>query len=236
MIPNPKVGGWCGILAGVGLAVETTLWIASGWTPATFSDPTSALAFLTTGGTTLRWGVAAGFTNLVFLVIFIASLSARLGVRTPTLAIATLWFGIIGVNSHLLVPLSHWYGVPAFVDAAARDPQAARSAWTAFYVVGHEAAGGAGSLFMGLSMLCAGCAIVVRQELSPLLGWLGVLTGTLTVLTLFSAQTPISTVAGALFMPSLILAMAFRVMVGMALTEDRRGPATHGSESHAAVA
>jgi hypothetical protein len=217
MTPNERAGGWCGIVAGVGLAVETTLWIASGWNPATFADPNAALAFLATGGTTLRWAVAAGFTNLAFLVIFVASLAARLGERTPTLAIGTLWFGMIGITSHLLVPLSHWYGVPAFLEAAARNADAARSAWTAFYIVGHEAAGGAGSLFMGLSMLCAGWAIVAHRELPVWLGWLGVLTGAATVLTLFAVGTPIAAAAGALFMPALALAIIFRIGAGFAL-------------------
>ena len=55
----------------------------------------------------------------------------------PTLAVATLYFGIIGITTHLLVPMAHWYSVPTFLDAAVRDPSAARSAWTAFYV-GHQ--------------------------------------------------------------------------------------------------
>jgi len=220
--PNPRVAGWCGIFAGVGLAVEAALWAASGWNPGTFADPAAALEFLSKGGTTLRWAVASGFTNLVFLVVFIAGLSARLGARAPTLAVATLWFGIIGITTHLLVPMAHWYGVPAFLDAAARDPNAARSAWTAFYIVGHQAAGGAGSLFMGLSMLTAGWAIATHRTLPVVLGWLGVLTGAATVLTLFSAQTPLSGLAGALFMPALMLSIVFRIGVGIALTIPER--------------
>jgi hypothetical protein len=177
----------------------------------------------------LRWAVASGFTNLVFLVVFIAGLSARLSGRTPTLAVATLYFGIIGITTHLLVPMAHWYGVPTFLDAAARDPNAARSAWTAFYV-GHQAAGGAGSLFMGLSMLTAGWAIATHTALPVVLGWLGVLTGAATVVTLFAPQTPLSDLAGALFMPALMLAIVFRIGVGIALTIPERhaapGPRT----------
>ena len=222
MNPNPKVAGWCGILAGLGLAIELILWTASGWNPGTFADPAAALEFLSTGGMTLRWAVASGFANLVFLVVFIAGLSARLGTRAPTLAVATLWFGMIGITAHLLVPLAHWYGVPAFLDVAARDPNAAQSAWTAFYVVGHQAAGGAGSLFMGLSMLTAGWAAVTHRALPVVLGWLGVLTGAGTVLTLFSPQTPLSDLAGALFMPALMGAIVFRIGVGLALTIPER--------------
>ena len=219
---NHKVAGWCGVVAGIGLAVEAAFWTASGWTPATFTDPAAAIAFMTTGGTMLRWAVASGFVNLVFLVVFTAGLSARLVGRTPTLAIATLWFGMIGITMHLLVPLSHWYGVPAFLDAAARDRAAAQSAWTAFYIVAHEAAGGGGKLFMGLSMLTAGWAIVTHRSMPVLLGWVSLLTGAATVLTLFSPQTPLSGLANALFMPSLMLSIVFRIWAGIALTFPER--------------
>jgi hypothetical protein len=224
MKPNLRIAGWSGVIAGIGLATEGALWSLSGWTPDTFDDPAAAMEFLTDGGTTLRWAVFAGFVNLAFFVVFVAGLAARLAARAPTAATATLWFGMIGAATHLIVPFAHWYGVPAFLDAAQRDPQAAQAAWTAFVTVGHEAAGGAGSLFMGLSMLAAGWAMVSRRMLSGLLGWLGLLTGTLTVLTVFAPDTPLSTLAGAAFMPSLVLAIAFRVWAGVALT--RPGPAS----------
>ena len=33
---NYKVAGWCGVVAGIGLAVEAAFWTASGWSPARF--------------------------------------------------------------------------------------------------------------------------------------------------------------------------------------------------------
>lgn len=222
---DPKIAGWSGILAGIGLLIEGVLWSASGWTPASFADPTAAMTFLSESGTILRWAVLSGFINLVFLVVFVAGLAARLQPKTPTLATTTLWFGMIGITLHLLVPLAHWYGVPAFLEAVARDPAAAESAWTAFIVVGHEAAGGAGSLFMGLSMLTAGWAIVAERAMPVLVGWLGLLTGALTVLTLFAPDTPLSALAGAAFMPSLMLAIIFRIWAGIALTRPEKAAA-----------
>lgn len=213
-----RVVGWAGVLAGVGLLVEAALWTASGWTPETFADPAAALAFLAEGGTTLRWAVLAGFVNLAFFVVFLAGLAARLQTRAPTTAAATLWLGMLGAGIHLLVPFAHWYGVPAFVEAAALDPEAAQAAWTGFVVVGHEAAGGAGSLFMGLSMLAAGWAVVTTRALPLPLGWLGLLAGAATVLTVFAPDTPISAAAGAAFLPALLLAIVFRIWAGIALT------------------
>lgn len=222
MKPNLRIAGWCGVLAGIGLAVEGALWTLSGWTPEAFADPAAAMEFLAEGGTILRWAVLSGFTNLVLFVVFVAGLAARLEAKTPTAAAATLWFGMIGAATHVIVPLSHWYGVPAFLDAAARDPQAAQAAWTAFVVVGHEAAGGAGTLFMGLSMLTAGWAMAARKALPVLLGWVGLVTGLASVLTLFAPDTPLSALAGAAFMPSLLLAIVFRVWAGIALTRAER--------------
>src|SRR5689334_12223993 len=126
---NPKVAGWAGVLAGAGLLVEGALWTASRWTPRTFTDPATALRFLHDGGDTLRWAVLAGFVNLAFAVVFFAGLAERLRAGTPTRAAAVLWFAMIGIATHLLVPLAYWYGVPAFRDA---DPAAARASWTGF--------------------------------------------------------------------------------------------------------
>lgn len=228
--PSLRTAGYSGVIAGLGLAVEGALWTSSGWTPDTFADPATALEFLADGGTILRWAVLTGFVNLVFFVVFVAGLAARLEATTPTAATATLWFGMIGAATHVIVPFSHWYGVPAFLDAVDRDPEAARSAWTAFVTVGHEAAGGAGSLFMGLSMLVAGWAMAAHRALPALLGWLGLLTGTLTVLTVFAPDTPVSALAGAAFMPALLLAIAFRVWAGIALAA-RSAPPTVKTES-----
>lgn len=228
MSPNPRIAGWCGVLAGIGLLIEAGLWTASGWTPDTFADPAAAMDFLESGGTTLRWAVLSGAANLPFFVILVAGLAARLRATAPTLATATLWFGMIGAALHLIVPLAHWYGVPAFLEAASNDPAAAESAWIAFVAVGNDAAGGAGSLFMGLSMLTAGWAMVAYRAMPVLLGWLGLITGACTVLTLFAPNTPLSAVAGAAFMPSLLLSIIFRIWAGYALT--RPEPST-GSPS-----
>src|SRR5690606_25725758 len=142
MTIHAKIAGWSGIVAGLGLAVEGALWTLSGWTADTFTDPASAIDFLREDGAMLRAAVFVGLLNLVFAVVFVAGLAGRIRGRAPIAAAATLWFGMIGIALHLIVPFGHWYGVPAFVDAADRDATAAQSAWTAFTVV-LDAAGGA---------------------------------------------------------------------------------------------
>lgn len=212
-----RAAGWCGILAGIGLTIEAFLWQASGWTPGSFANAAAALEFVSRSGTTLRWAVAAGFVNLGFLVLFTVGVAERLSSRSSTMAAASLWFGMIGITLHLLVPLAHWYGVPEFTAASRENPGSVEGAWMAFNLVAHEAAGGGGKLFMGLSLLSVGAAILLGKTLPAYLGWLALLGGGCSVLTLFAPETALSTVATAAFMPSLMLSILFRVAGGMAL-------------------
>lgn len=217
---HPNAGGWAGILAGAGLIVEAALWTASGWTPQTFTDAETALGFLRDSGDTLRLAVFAGFVNLAFAAVFFVGLADRLRASAPTRAAVTLWLGMIGVASHLLVPMAHWYGVPAFRDAT---PAEALGSWTGFAAT-VSAAGGAGSLFLGLSMTAAGSALVTQKALPAapvVLGWFALIGGIATVLTLFAPDTPLSGVAAAVYMPSLLLAIVFRVWAGLAMTRIR---------------
>lgn len=217
-----RAAGWCGILAGIGLTIEAILWQASGWTPGSFASAAAAFEFVSGSGTTLRWAVAAGFVNLGLLVPFTVGLAEKLSARSPTMAAASLWFGMIGISLHLLVPLAHWYGVPEFTAASREHLGSAEGAWIAFNLVAHEAAGGGGKLFMGLSMLSVGAAVLLSKPLPVYLGWLALLGGGCSVLTLFAPQTALSAVANAAFMPSLLLSILFRVAGGMALLKSHR--------------
>lgn len=208
-----RAGGWAGIVAGLGLAAEAALWTATGWSPSTFSDPNTALAFLRDSGGILRWAVLAGFLNLVFAALFVGGLASHLRARTPALAAATLWFGLVGIGTHVLVPLAYWYGVPAFLVA---EQGAALASWTAYStLVG--AAGGAGSLFLGLSMATAGWAVITRRALPAILGWISLVAGIATALGVFAPDTPLTALAGLLYVPSLLLAIVFRAWGGIAL-------------------
>ncbi len=218
---HPKVVGISGILAGVGLAVEGALFMTSGWTADTFGDPQAAVAFLRDNGTHLRAAVFAGAINLVFATVFIIGLAARLQATTPTRAAATLYFGIIGIAGHSLIPLGLWLGVPMFVHLATNDPQAAAYAWSG-YVVSQAAAGAVGSLFLGLSALAAGWAIASRKAMPVLLGWVGIIMGSASALTVLAADTPLASLAAAAFLPSLTLAIIFRVWAGIELWKGGR--------------
>jgi Domain of unknown function (DUF4386) len=232
MTPRPRIAGLSGILAGVGLAVEGALWATSGWTADTFGDSATALAFLQDNGTHLRAAVFAGAINLVLATLFTVGLAGALAATAPTLATATLYFGIIGIAGHGLVPLGLWLGVPAFVDLAASDPAAAAAAWSG-YAVFQAAAGAVGALFLGLSTLAAGWAIVSHRGLPVVLGWLGVLAGAASAATVVAAETPLAFLAAGAYLPSLTLAIVFRIWAGIGLWKDQGQPRRLGQAAPA---
>ena len=200
---NPRIVGAAGILAGVGLAVEGVLFMTSGWTAQTFGDAQLALAFLKDSGTQLRAAAFAGSINLVLAAVFIVGLADRLQATAPTRAATTLYLGVIGIAGESLIPLGLWLGVPTFVELASHDPQAA--------------AGAVGSLFLGLSTLAAGWAIVARKAMPLLLGWVGVIMGAASTTTVLAAETPLAVLATAAYLPSLTLAIIFRIWAGIQL-------------------
>src|SRR5690606_37004483 len=127
-----KHAGISGMLAGVALAAEFTFFMSSGWSPEKFSDPASAIELLESGGNHLAVAAAFGLAGLALTTMFIAGLAARFARTAPTLASATLFFGLIGIAGHSLVPMSLWIGVPAFLSLSSAT---AMDAWTAFRIV-----------------------------------------------------------------------------------------------------
>lgn len=223
MFPTQRAAGIAGVLAGVGLLVEGAFWTISGWTPQTWDVPSTALDFLAESGTMLRVGVFVGALNLVFAVLLIAGLADRLRHAAPTAAAGSLYFGIIGVAAHGLVPIGLWLGVPMFLNLAAHDESSAEGSWGAFAVF-IAAAGGLGSLFAGLSTLAVGWAGLTKKVLPALLSWLAVIVGVATALTVLAAHTPLAALAGAAYLPSLVLAIVFRIWAGVHLLRST-GPA-----------
>lgn len=213
--PTARVAGAAGVLAGVGLVVEGAFWTGSGWTPETFADPSGAVAFVVDNGVMIQGAVFAGMLNLVFTAVFVAGLASRL--RTvPTAAAATLYLGLIGVTAHALVPAALWFAMPSFADLASAAPAVAPAAWGGFaaFIAG---AGGAGSLFLGLSVLATGWAGVAGGVLPKVLGWVAVLAGAASVLTVLTVGTPVAAIGEASYFPSLLLVIVFRLWGGLEL-------------------
>src|SRR6266571_5641518 len=160
--PNVRAAGIAGILAGVALAGEFVFFGLSSFNQSTFNDPSTALPFLRDHGVYVRVAVLFGATGIVLTLVFLAGLAAVLREKAPTLSVGTLLFGIVGNVGDGLVALSFWIGIPLFVTLAGRDQSAAQNGWGAFTALtgGYQ---GFGNLFLGLSLVAAGWAIVTRQ-------------------------------------------------------------------------
>lgn len=205
-----KYTGLAGILAGIALACELSLFMVSGWTPEKFSDPSKALELLEHGGVYLQAAAGFGILGLALMCLFLIGLAEKLKDETPTLAGATLYFGLIGVAGHSLVPVGLWMGIPALLSASDSNAGMALEAWTAFRIV-LDGAQGVGSVFMGLSMLATGWASAKWKVLPAYLGWLGIAAGAATLFIVLSNDTRF---AGIVIFPSILLTIVFRIWAG----------------------
>ncbi len=206
--PNVRAAGIAGILAGVALAGEFVFFGLSGFNQSTFNDPSTALPFLKDHGVYVRVAVLFGATGIVLTLVFLAGLAAVLREKAPTLSVGTLLFGIVGNVGDGLVALSFWLGIPAFLDLAARDQAAAHGGWGAFAAItsGFQ---GFGNLFLGMSLLTAGWAIVTRRPLPLALGVVGLVAGLAAVAGVVGIGTSIA------FIASLALVIVFRIWAGI---------------------
>jgi hypothetical protein len=219
MNPRTQAAGVAGLLAGLGLIGEFVLFTISGSRPTTLLHATTALPFLQQHGTTIRAAAVLGAANAALAVIFLAGLAARLHAKAPTLAVATLYLGIIGTAGDALVAISLWLGTPSFTQLAANDHTAASPAWEAFAAVTNTF-GGLGNLFLGLSLLTAGWAIASTKTLPTTTGWIALIAGAATLARTLGLD--------AAFLVSLILAIAFRIWTGIHLWRSAHTASTAG--------
>src|SRR3989304_31885 len=175
MAPRMQSAGTAGIVAGIALAVAFVLFLTSGLMQV-LGDPAKALDYFTKNAGRLQLMTALFVIAVAFAVVFVVGLAAKLHDRTPTRASATLYFGLLGLAGHGLGSLIFLGGDPALAAYAAKDQVAAGHAWVAVQAL-NGAADGMGNLFVGLSALMAGWAIVTTKGLSPVLGGGGVIVG-----------------------------------------------------------
>jgi hypothetical protein len=208
MNPNVRIAGIAGILSGILLIVEFALFMASGVQPTTLQDAAIALPFLHDHGGNIRVAVLFGAVNAALAIILVTGLAASLHAATPTRAVATLYFGILGTAGHGLVALTYWLGIPAFVALTRGDQEAAAYAWPAFFAV-LTGFNDFGDFFVGLSLVAAGWAIVAKKMLPVSLGWVSLVGGGATLARLLGLDLA--------FFASLPLAILIRIWVGIAL-------------------
>lgn len=218
-IPTTRVAGIAGILAGVALAGEFLFFSLSGFAQASFNDPPAAMAFLRDHGPLMRVAVLFGAVGVALTLIFLTGLAERLRTRTPVMSVATLYFGIAGNVGDGLVALSFWIGIPLFVTLAGQDQTAAKGAWGAFTAItgGYQ---GFGNLFLGLSLLASGAAIVRQRAFPRPIGGIALVAGIASVASVVSVNAAIG------FVVALVLVIVFRVWAGIELY---RGETDHTS-------
>ena len=216
MNPELRSAGIAGILTGVALAGEFIFFMMSGYNPQALSDPAAALTFLQERGMYIRIAVLFGAAGVAFRTLFVSGLAATLHAKTPTQAVATLYFGLLGGAGHGLVALSFYIGIPMLITLAAMDPAAARSAWGAYSTIvsGFE---GFGNFLISLMLLAAGLAMISQKAMPVGLGWVGFLAGAATLVRIFTTGTPLAGLGFAAFFPSLLLAGLFDVWAGISL-------------------
>lgn len=210
MIPRQQTAGTSGIIAGVTLAILFFLYITSGATMQTFTDPANALPYVTANAGRLRAIALFALITIAFAVFFTAGLAAKLRDKAPTRATGVLYFGILGLVGHGIAALMFWSGVPALVAHAAKDQVAASHAWVAFNAV-TGSLDGFGNLFVGLSILLAGWAIVATGGMSSAIGWYGVVAGAITALAVVAPANQL------IFLGSFVLPIIWLLWVGNTL-------------------
>ncbi len=220
MKPLNKYAGYAGIVTGVALLLEFAFFMASGFIPSVVADPAEAVALIQSKEILLRTATFFGFTGAIASVLFVAGLAANLQAKAPSRATAVLYFGVLGSIGHDLVALSYYLGFPALVALAAVNFPEATNSWGAVLAITNGFQG-LGNLLLGLMLFLAGSAIVGKGELPKGLGWVGVVGGIATILAVVTSSTPLSGLAYAAYIPSIVLAIVFDIWAGIRLTTEK---------------
>jgi hypothetical protein len=132
-----------------------------------------------------------------------------------------LYFGLIGIACHALVPIGLRLGIPVVEGLAGANRNVAIAAWGGFGLF-MNAAASAGYFFDGLSVLAAGWAMQSLAAASRIAGWMGILAGATAVLNVLTGGTALGSVASATFAPGVLLTIGFRTSAGYALLREAR--------------
>lgn len=184
MNPLERNGGTAGIVAAALLALGIILGFYMPGIGATFGSPLDVLSFVTANRWVWRISSILGILTAAFAVPFSIGIWRRLREPAPTRAAVALAFALVGLAGYALSSLLIWKGGIALASYAAKDTTAAATAWLALRYVARGATD-LGNAFVGTALMVAGWAIVATGALRQTVGWLGALSGVLTLLTIF---------------------------------------------------
>ena len=185
MDATQRNGGTAGILAAIFLVLFLILTMAIGMDPHTAGDPAQALAMIAMKRGLWRLVGIVGTVAAALGIVFTIGLSSRLKAGAPTRASTILYFVTVGLGGYALSSLIQWKGGLQLADYAMKDQVGAGHAWLAL----HAVAGGAsvlGNAFVGAALLIGGWTVIATAALTPVVGWVGVIAGLLTLAGVFS--------------------------------------------------
>jgi hypothetical protein len=171
----------------------------------------------------IQLAVFFGILGVVARTVYVVGLSDRLRSGSPTLAVAAKYFGILGGIGHGLVALTFYVGLPMIAAMAATDPGAAANTWNAQNVAtsGYQLLG---NLLLGAMLLSAGAAGMTQRSLPKAVAWIGAAGGAVTIMGVLAAGTALRSVGFMLFLPAILLAVAFDLGAGTVLYRRAGGP------------
>lgn len=184
MHPIERNGGTAGFVAAALLALFIVLGFYMPGIGATFGSPLDVLSFVTANRWVWRVSSILGILTAGFAVPFTIGVWHRLREPAPTRAAVALALGLIGLAGYALSGLLIWKGGIAMASYAAKDTATAATAWLALRYVARGATD-LGNAFVGAALVIAGWAIVATGALRRTIGWLGALSGLLTLVTIF---------------------------------------------------
>ncbi len=203
-------GGTAGIVGAVILVLAFLAFMSTGLDPQTAADPSKAVAVITQQGSRFAAaGILFAIGTLVTLV-FTVGLNSRLREPAPTRAAAFLYLAVVGIAGYALDSILQWQGLPVIGALAAKDPAAAGNAWLTLNAV-HLTFDAVGGSSVGAAQVVAGWAILQTKAMGSGIGWLGIVSGVVTILSLFWREsTP-------LFLASFVLLVIWLAWTGSAL-------------------
>jgi hypothetical protein len=206
-------GGLAGIVTGLLLALLFVMFFQLGMDVMS-PDPAQALQAVAA-----KWGLfaAAALVGLLAAgtaVPFTVAVAARLRDAAPTRARTLLYLVLIGLAAYGIDSVMMLLGARAIVEYAAKDQAAAATAWLAAHSVGSSlsATGGA---FVGAGTILAGWATLETRLLPVGAGWVGIIAGILSVLTLFAPRVMVVGLGG------FLLTIVWLLWAGNALRQPR---------------
>lgn len=203
-------GGTAGLVAGMLLGLLVLLVFSLGLDFDEFGDPAKVLPVIgQKPGVVAAIGVIGAVASALGILLA-AGLAARLRDAAPTRATAQLYFAVIGLSALALDGVIRWLGGSQLAAAAAADQVAASHAYVGLNAIAIGIAG-FGNAFTGASLVIVGWAITATRVLSSALGWVGIVAGVVTLLSVF--VPPSSPV----FLLSFVLTIVWLLWAGSAL-------------------